>query len=188
MTPKKEDLLGAIVSSSSSPWMDGSGALSDVVISSRIRLARNLHDVQFPHLLEEDQAKEVQQKVFAAIEAVNAKAKASFGRLQCLDLSQVSPLERQVLVEKHLMSPQHAQVGFGKGLVVRADERVSIMVNEEDHLRIQCLYSGLELDEALTLDGGIDDLLDERLDFAFDERVGFLTRARRTRAQVCVRR
>lgn len=175
MTPKKEDVLGAIVSNSSSPWMDGSGALSDVVISSRIRLARNLHDVQFPHRLEEAQAKEVQDKVFAAIDAVNAKAKASFGKLHCIDLAQVSPLERQVLVEKHLMSPQHAQPGFGKGLIVRADERVSIMVNEEDHLRIQCLYSGLELDEALIAAGGIDDLLDERLDFAFDERAGFLT-------------
>ena len=175
MSPKKEDLLNGIVGTSASPWMDGSGTLSDVVISSRVRLARNLNDVPFPHLMEETQAQEVQAKVFAAVKSVNTKAKGSFGELHCINLGEVSPLDRQVLVEKHLMSPQHAQPGFGKGLVTRADERVSIMVNEEDHLRIQCLYSGLELDEALITASGIDDLLDERLDFAFDERAGFLT-------------
>ncbi len=175
MSPKKEDLLSSIVGNSASPWMDGSGTLSDVVISSRVRLARNLNDIPFPHLLEETQAREVQEKVFAAVKSVNTKAKGAFGPLECIDLEKVSPLDRQVLVEKHLMSPQHAQPGPGKGLVTRADERISIMVNEEDHLRIQCLYSGLELDEALITAGGIDDLLDERLDFAFDERCGFLT-------------
>ncbi len=176
MSARSANPLESIVKSSASPWMDGSGSLSDVVISSRVRLARNLHDIPFPHLLQEVQAREVQEKVFAAVEDLNAKAKGPFGELHCIDLEKVVPLDRQVLAEKHLMSPQHAaQQGFGKGLVVSADERVSIMVNEEDHLRIQCLYSGLELDEALVTASGIDDLLDERLDFAFDERCGFLT-------------
>lgn len=175
MNSRDEDLLGTIVGSSASPWMDGSGALSDVVISSRVRLARNLCDVPFPHLLEEGQAKEVQEREFSAARQLNAKSKGSFGELHCIDLEKVPALDRQVLVEKHLMSPQHAQPGFGKGLITRPDERVSIMVNEEDHLRLQCLYSGLELDEALITAAGLDDLLDERLDFAFDDRAGFLT-------------
>lgn len=176
MNSKREDLLGTIVKNSSSLWMDGSGDLSDVVISSRVRLARNLHDVPFPHLLQEVQARQVQEGVFAAVKGVNDKAaKGSFSELHCIDLEKVSPLDRQVLVEKHLMSPQHAQAGFGKGIITRFDERVSIMVNEEDHLRLQCLYSGLELDEAFVTASGIDDLLDERLDFAFDDRYGFLT-------------
>ncbi len=176
MNSKRENLLETIVRSSSSPWMDGSGDLSDVVISSRVRLARNLRDVPFPHLLEERQAKEVQSRVFNAAKELSAKTtKGSFSELQCIDLADISALDRQVLVEKHLMSPQHAQPGFGKGIITRADEKVSIMVNEEDHLRLQCLYSGLELDEAWITASGIDDLLDERLDFAFDERTGFLT-------------
>ncbi len=173
MRGKERSALDAIVGSSSSPWMDGSGSLADVVISSRVRLARNLRDVPFPHLLEETQAKDVEDRVFRAISDLNAKG--TWGELLGIDLALESPLDRLVLVEKHLMSPQHAETGYGKGLATRRDERVSIMVNEEDHLRIQCLYSGLELDEAWITASGTDDLLDERLDFAYDETVGFLT-------------
>lgn len=169
----KEGFLEKAVKSSSSPWMDGSGSLADVVISSRVRLARNLRDVQFPHLLDERAAKAAMDRVFKAAEDINAK-KAAPG-LTCVDLEDVSPLDRQVLVEKHLISPQHAQPGPGRGLVARPDERVAVMVNEEDHIRLQCLYSGLELDEAWIAANGIDDLLDERLDFAYDEKMGFLT-------------
>jgi len=176
MNAREESLLDAIVKNSSSPWMDGSGDLADVVISSRVRLARNLTDVPFPHLMEERQAREVLDRAFAAVKAISAKAaKGAFAELGAIDLEDISPLDRQVLVEKHLMSPQHAQPGFGKGLITRPDEKVSIMVNEEDHVRLQCLYSGLELDEAWITASGIDDLLDERLDFAYDDRRGFLT-------------
>lgn len=176
---REGNLLETILRNSASPWMDGTGDLADVVISSRVRLARNLRDVPFPHLLEERQAAEVLDKVSAAVRSINAAsakgAKGAFAELQVIDLANVSALDRQVLVEKHLMSPQHAQPGPGRGLITRADERVSIMVNEEDHLRLQCLYSGLELDEAWIAASGLDDLLDERLDFAYDDRSGFLT-------------
>ncbi|HHY45216.1 MAG TPA: protein arginine kinase [Firmicutes bacterium] len=170
---REEGLLENIVRRSSSPWMDGSGTMSDVVISSRVRLARNLRDVEFPHRMDEKAAKAVFDKVKNAVLDVNARK--AVPELTCIDLEDVSPLDRQVLVEKHLMSPQHAQPLPGRGLVTRPDERVSIMVNEEDHLRIQCLYSGLELDEAYITANGMDDLLDERLDFAYDDRTGFLT-------------
>lgn len=176
MSAKRENLLEAIVKNPSSPWMDGSGDLADVVISSRVRLARNLTDVPFPHLLEEGQAREVLGRVSGAVRDINTKvAESPFGELYVIDLQDASMLDRQVLVEKHLMSPQHAQPGFGRGLVTRPDEKVAIMVNEEDHVRLQCLYSGLEMDEAWITAGGIDDLLDERLDFAYDDRSGFLT-------------
>jgi protein arginine kinase len=170
---REDSLLEGIVRSSSSPWMDGSGTMSDVVISSRVRLARNLRDVEFPHRMDEKAANAVLDKVKNAINDVNARK--AVPELGCIDLRDVSPLDRQVLVEKHLMSPQHAQSLPGRGLVTRPDERVSIMVNEEDHLRLQCLYSGLELDEAYITANGMDDLLDERLDFAYDDRAGFLT-------------
>lgn len=165
--------LEKVVQSSASPWMDGSGSLADVVISSRVRLARNLRDVQFPHLLDEKAAKGVMDKVFQAVDDINARNVVP--QLTHMDLEKVTPLDRQVLVEKHLMSPQHAQPGPGRGLVARPDERVSVMVNEEDHLRLQCLYSGLELEEAWIAANGMDDLLDERLDFAYDDKSGFLT-------------
>ncbi len=173
MKDKRENIIENIVKSSSSPWMDGSGSLADVVVSSRVRLARNLRDIPFPHLLEERSAREVLDRVSKTVLSVNKKG--TWGELTTIDLSQVSALDRQVLVEKHLMSPQHAEAGPGKGLATREDEHVSIMVNEEDHLRIQCLFSGLELDEAWITASGTDDLLDEGLDFAYDDTVGFLT-------------
>lgn len=170
---REKSLLESLVRSSASPWMDGSGTMADVVISSRVRLARNLRDIEFPHRMDERTASGVLEKVKEAVSDINARR--AVPELTCIDLEDVSELDRQVLVEKHLMSPQHAQPLPGRGLVTRPDERVSIMVNEEDHLRVQCLYSGLELDEAYITANGIDDLLDERLDFAYDERTGFLT-------------
>ena len=173
MKDERKEILESIVGSSSSPWMDGSGNLADVVISSRVRLARNLRDTPFPHLLEERAARDVMDRVFKVIESVNKKG--TWGELTTIDLSELNGRDRQVLVEKHLMSPQHAEPGPGKGLATRRDERVSVMVNEEDHLRIQCLFSGLELDEAYITASGTDDLLDEGLDFAYDDTIGFLT-------------
>jgi len=166
-------LLEKILKNSSSPWMNGKGNLGDVVISSRVRLARNLKEVPFPHLLEEKDAREVLNKIFCAIDQVGAKRFG--GDIIKVDLQNLPSLDRQVLVEKHLISPQHAENGFAKGLALRHDEQVSIMINEEDHLRIQCLHSGLELDEAWILASGIDDLCDEILDFAYDEKIGYLT-------------
>lgn len=175
---KETNLLDSILKNSASPWMDGSGDLADVVISSRVRLARNLRDIPFPHLLDEKQAAEVLDKVSGAVKSVNArnaKAGSGFGELVMVDLASVPALDRQVLAEKHLISPQHAQTGLGRGLITRADERIAVMVNEEDHIRLQCMYSGLELDEAWITASGLDDLLDERLDIAYDDRSGFLT-------------
>ena len=114
---REDSLLEGIVRSSSSPWMDGSGTMSDVVISSRVRLARNLRDVEFPHRMDEKAANAVLDKVKNAINDVNARK--AVPELGCIDLRDVSPLDRQVLVEKHLVSPQHAQSLQGRGLVTR---------------------------------------------------------------------
>lgn len=173
MTGDKRDVLDNIVTNCSSPWMDGSGSLPDVVISSRVRLARNLGDVPFPHLLDEKGASEVLDRVLEATRGLTVKGSGQ--ALVGFDLSEVPVLDRMVFVEKHLISPQHAEAGRGKGLVTSPDERVSIMVNEEDHLRIQCLYSGLELEETYIVADGLDDLLEQRLDFAYHDRAGFLT-------------
>lgn len=173
MKGKKAEMFQHILQNSSSPWMDGSGDLGNVVISSRVRLARNLEDIPFPHLLSEKDADLILKRVFRAVRAVGEQGFG--GPVIEVGLSDLSPMDCQVLVEKHLISPQHAQGRLGKGVVLRHDEIVSVMVNEEDHLRLQVLRSGLELDEAWVLANGIDDLCEKGLDYAYNERIGYLT-------------
>ncbi len=162
-----------ILRNSSSPWMDGSGSLGNVVISSRVRLARNLKNVPFPHLLSAKDADLVLRKVFHI--ADNVGEKGFGGSIIQTDFADTSPLDCQVLVEKHLISPEHAEKKAGKGLILRQDESVAIMINEEDHLRLQVLHSGLELNEAWVLINGIDDLFEQGLEYAYDTRIGYLT-------------
>ena len=173
MSAKRVNTLDDILKASASPWMDGNGSSSDVVISSRVRLARNLADTPFPHLLGDKDADAVLGKIFDCADKIGERGFG--GPVFKVVLDDLMPLDRQVLVEKHLISPQQAESGHGKGLILRHDELVSIMVNEEDHLRLQCLKSGLELDEAWILANGIDDLLSEFLELAYDERLGYLT-------------
>lgn len=155
-------------------WMEGTGPYAQVVISSRVRLARNLAGVPFPHLQSEESGRQVLEKVREA--AGDADGQRQIGELQFVALEELSPLDRQILVEKHLISPQHAgENGTARGLVLRDDEAVSIMVNEEDHLRIQVLFPALQLEEAWELAGRVDDVFESRLNYAFDEKYGYLT-------------
>ncbi|AEF93078.1 ATP:guanido phosphotransferase [Desulfotomaculum nigrificans CO-1-SRB] len=161
------------VSSSYSKWLDASGPESDIVISSRVRLARNLVDTPFPHLLGHENADKVIYAVQTAIG--NEKIKADIGELELSRMTELTPTERQILVEKHLISPDLLEHPEKKAVVLRNDEVVSIMVNEEDHLRIQCLLPGLQLKECWDLANKVDDGLEHILDYAFSEQVGYLT-------------
>jgi len=154
-------------------WMSGSGPESDVVISSRLRLARNLEGCTFPEAATAAQREAVRRLVAAACAGINQIG--GWGRFEFIELDKVSELDRQVLVEKHLMSPQHAASPEDTGLMVSDDEVFSVMVNEEDHLRIQCLFSGLELAQGWVAATGLDDALEARLDYAFCMRRGYLT-------------
>ncbi|NLM52139.1 MAG: protein arginine kinase [Firmicutes bacterium] len=154
-----------------SEWMRFSGPDGDIVLSSRIRLARNLRDIPFPYLASDSQTETVLQKIKEASEVLPE----IFGPMTFLRMKELSPLERQVLVEKHLISPALAKEQRNSAVILRQDEALSIMINEEDHLRIQCLLPGLQLEKALQLAGQCDDLLEEKLDYAFDEQWGFLT-------------
>jgi len=165
--------LQQIISEAHSHWMDGRGAESDIAISSRLRVARNLTNLPFPHLLTQEQAEQVIGKVNAAIEKKSLKEKT--GALELVRMSALTPVERQILVEKHLISPDLLEDYQKKAVVVRDDEVLSIMINEEDHLRIQCLLPGLQLEEAWELVDRLDDELEATLDYAFDERLGYLT-------------
>lgn len=154
-----------------SKWMDGSGPSGDAVISSRVRLARNLAGRAFPHRNSAEEACSVIDEVSRAVTEVN---RSGGWDLEVYRLESLTPMERQVLVEKHLISPQHSQNPNG-AVILRRDEAISIMVNEEDHLRIQCLLPGFQLEEAWKMATTLDDALEGIMRFAFNERRGFLT-------------
>jgi len=177
-------------------WMRGEGPSSDVVLSSRVRLARNFAGYKFVwRCNREDRA----QIVRAAREHVlgvggagglgravglseapgdagGGKAERAFGGLMWIDLNEAPELERSVLVERHLISQQHAKGNEPRAVAISVpDERLSIMVNEEDHLRLQVIRAGLALGEAFEQTSAVDDAIEARADFAFSARFGYLT-------------
>jgi len=157
-----------------SRWMEEGGAEGDVVVSSRVRLARNLSAYPFPHRMSREQAEEVVHAVRLAADRPETVAKV--GRLEVTRLAELTGTERRVLVEKHLVSPDFLKGDpTAKAVVLRPDEVLSIMVNEEDHLRLQCLLPGLALDECWEVANRADDALEATLDFAFSEDFGYLT-------------
>ncbi|MBO8129336.1 MAG: protein arginine kinase [Peptococcaceae bacterium] len=158
-----------------SKWMDGNAPEADVVISSRVRLARNLASFPFPHQLSKEKANEIIHALQLAIN--NKKTRAAVGPMELARLAELTPVERQILVEKHLISPDllKTREEETRALVVSGDEIVSIMVNEEDHLRLQCLLPGLQLEEAARICALLDDALEQTLDYAFSEKLGYLT-------------
>ncbi len=153
------------------PWMKGKGPDSDIILSSRIRLARNLEGVPFPN---RNYGKEL-AAVVEQVKQVQTAFEAKGEHYDLIEMDQLSQLEQNVLVEKHMISPNLINNAFHRAVLVKQDASVSIMVNEEDHLRIQCLESGLELKSALGAANKVDDLLEENLTFAFSEQLGYLT-------------
>jgi len=151
-------------------WLRGAGPMHDVVISSRVRLARNLAGMPFLSRCSQDQQRELEARLRKELLEVGLAKEVLY-----VDLAAASDLDRQLLVERHLISRQHAEAGHSRGVAVSGTETVAIMVNEEDHLRIQVLRSGLQLEEAAQEIDRIDDLLEERLDFSFHTRYGYLT-------------
>lgn len=157
-----------------SRWMEEGGADADVVVSSRVRLARNLAAYPFPHRMSREQAEEIIHAVRLAVDRPETVAK--MGQLDVTRLAELTPTERQVLVAKHLVSPDFLKGdAAAKAVALRPDEVLSIMVNEEDHLRIQCLLPGLTLDDCWELATRADDALEATLDYAFNEDFGYLT-------------
>lgn len=151
-------------------WISSDGPDSDIIISSRVRLARNLKDVPFPHLLNKAKAKEVINRVYNAFYKSPALAKNSTMYI----MDELSQPERKTLVELHLISPDLASSEIGAA-IINQSETISIMINEEDHLRIQTVFPGLQLEQAFDLASKVDDILEEDLDFAFNEKIGYLT-------------
>ncbi len=152
-------------------WLRADGPQTDVVMSSRIRLARNLES--FPFLTK---ATPDERQRIVAIAREQTLAAALADQMIWVDLRETPKLERNLLVERHLISKQHAKGDAPRAVAVSSpDERLAIMVNEEDHLRIQVMRSGLDLQEVFQQISEVDDKLEKRMDFAFSSRFGFLT-------------
>lgn len=161
--------LKDLIKNELSKWMLAPGPEADVVVSSRVRLARNLVDLPFTNKATEGEAKEVFGRVKGAIEGTQ-----NFP-LKVIDLTELSEIDRTVLVEKYLISPQHAITGSYKGVAFSEDEVISVMINEEDHIRAQVIYPGFQVEEAYRVMNQLDNALESRLDFAFSEKFGYLT-------------
>lgn len=151
-------------------WLRGSGPMSEIVISSRMRLARNLSGHRFLTKMSRQQRQQVEHKIRETILAAQLARQTLY-----VDLENAPDIDRNLLVERHLISKQHATSEGARGVAIGENETISIMVNEEDHLRIQVLRSGLQLEEAWEQINGIDDILESKLDFAFHQRFGYLT-------------
>lgn len=151
-------------------WLKGSGPNANIVISSRIRLARNLKDIPFSHWANKKQKEEVLKKVKEAVASCNYTKGALFLLMQDLD-----NLDKQFLIERHLISREHALHADHKAVVISDREILNIMVNEEDHLRIQVMQSGFNLEEAWQIIKKIDEEFEQKLDFAYSESWGYLT-------------
>ena len=151
-------------------WLRGEGPHHQVVISSRVRLARNLRNRAFPGWAKKAERVLILELVRRRVEELS-EMQDSFSE----NLQELSALERQVLVERHLISREHAAKGAGSAVVMNRRQTLSIMINEEDHLRMQSIRSGLQLKQAFKLVDKIDSALEEKLEFAYDPRLGYLT-------------
>ncbi|MFC5733879.1 protein arginine kinase [Cytobacillus gottheilii] len=164
--------LERFINQAISSWMSTEGPDSDIVLSSRIRLARNLKQYRFPTLFEKDEAEAVINQVKKRLEQ---PGEIEDKHLELLLMDELQPLQKRVLMEKHLISPHLAENSTHGACLLSESEEISIMINEEDHIRIQCLYPGFQLLEALQMANTIDNWLEEEIDYAFNEKVGFLT-------------
>lgn len=152
--------------------MSAEGPDSDIVLSSRIRLARNLSEYKFPTLITNEEAKQI-------IDLFAKKAPESYfdgtSPFELLKMDELQPLHKRVLVEKHLISPSLADSSGLGACLLSENEEISIMINEEDHIRIQCLFPGFQVSEALSMANQMDDWIEKDVNYAFDEKIGYLT-------------
>ena len=147
-------------------WLEA--GVEGPVISSRVRLARNIEIYPFPNRASSEERRAVWEQVSGIFEP-------AAGAFYSWEMAEMAQLDRELLFERHLISQELAEKQSGCGVVVAADEKLSVMINEEDHLRIQSLRPGLQLLKAWEVATQIDDELEKNLDYAFSPRLGYLT-------------
>ncbi|KGP89760.1 ATP:guanido phosphotransferase [Pontibacillus chungwhensis BH030062] len=155
-----------------SPWLKEEGPDSDIVMSSRIRLARNFDHIPFPILAGQE---ELEQVVEFFKEEYEDHSFGPYKDFEFIHMSKLNPTEKRVLVEKHLISPHLSDHAKNGATLISQNEQVSVMVNEEDHIRVQLYFPGFQLEKALEQASDFDDWLEEKINFAFDEKRGYLT-------------
>ena len=146
------------------------GPYDRIVMSSRVRLARNLKEASFPGWAKKPERVRVLDLIRPAVESL-PEMKDAFSEA----MDSLSTLDKQILVERHLISREHAAKSAGSGLVLNRDETFCVMINEEDHLRMQALRPGLQLRQAWNSIDQADSLLEKKLEFAFSPDLGYLT-------------
>src|SRR6201987_1272401 len=156
--------------STAGEWLRGEGPHHQVVISSRVRLARNLRNRAFPGWAKKAERTAILEEIRSRVKELPEMQDAFSEGLQDL-----AALDKQGLVERHLISREHAAKGAGSAVVVNRRQTLSVMINEEDHLRMQSIRSGLQLKQAFKLVDKIDSALEGKLDFAYDAKLGYLT-------------
>jgi len=151
-------------------WLRGSGPEADIVISSRIRLARNLADFPFISRAAEQDRARIEKSLRDAVPKLENGDKMLY-----LDMEQLGAVDRQFLVERHLISREHAESQGARAVAIDPAETLSVMINEEDHLRIQVMQSGFDLPKAWDTINRIDDVIESKVAYAFHPRLGYLT-------------
>ena len=165
--------MSALFEDSYVKWTDQQDVkLDGVVVSSRVRLARNLVNMPFPHMLNN----ETGENCLKLIQEAQKDSATDLADYQYYRMQDLSPLDRMILMEKHLLSPQFVEhVSPWQAFLSNENGSLSVMVNEEDHIRLQCLLPGLQLQTCFEMVNSLDDQMEEKLDYAFDERLGYLT-------------
>ncbi len=151
-------------------WLQPGGLDSDVVASSRVRLARNIAGYPFVNRATPAQ----RQQVIAMVERIELPTSLA-ASMVWVDLNRAVPRERQLLVERHLISRQLAEGDAPRAVAIADNESISVMVNEEDHVRLQVVLPGLALDAAMERADQVDDAIESKVDYAFSRRFGYLT-------------
>lgn len=152
--------------------MRSEGPDSDIVLSSRIRLARNFADAVYPITAEDEELEKIVQFFQKEYEHQSFQDYEDF---QFVPMRDLNAIEKRVLVEKHLISPHLAKHSDTSASLISKSEQVSVMINEEDHIRIQLYFPGFQLNKALEKAFEFDDWLEEKINYAYDEERGYLT-------------
>jgi len=142
----------------------------DIAITSRVRLARNFADIPFCAKMSVKHQEELIKRMQEII-----SGNLTYGKLMFADMTSMHPIDRVSLMERHLISPDLAETKENGGAFINENENVSIMVNEEDHIRIQALLAGIQLEKAYLICDDIDSIISEKADYAFDDKYGYLT-------------
>lgn len=162
------------LATSSGEWLKGTGPESDIVISSRIRLARNLADFPFISRTSETDREEIEKTLHSHITSLQESGKFPKQTFY-FNVSELEDVDRQFLVERQLVSRELAESEGARAVVIDPAERFSVMINEEDHLRFQVMHSGLDLGSTWRQIDELDDLIEEQATYAFHDKLGYLT-------------